>query len=77
MPKGISKEKELEERLRKIDEKIKLYQGYMEDLERERKQLLKKKEAADVKQLYQYLSEQHISVSQVLTVLAKSPDMKV
>lgn len=70
MPRRKATEMNYEEQLKKIEEKLERYRKYVSDLEAEQVELLEKKRTADVKMLYQYMEENHITVPEVLTVLS-------
>lgn len=70
MPRRKATEMNYEEQLKKIEEKLERYRKYVSDLEAEQEELLEKKRTADVKMLYQYMEENHITVPEVLAVLS-------
>lgn len=72
MPRGVRKREDYESQLKTIDEELTQYQHFIKELTEKRSELLKKKEESDVKKLYQYMSANGLSVSQVLTVLAET-----
>lgn len=74
MPRRKATEMNYEEQLKKIEEKLERYRKYVSDLEAEQVELLEKKRTADVKMLYQYMEENHITVPEVLTVLSAKPE---
>lgn len=74
MPRGIKNKDSYEDQLKKIDERIAKYQKCLETLAIEREDIAKKKEAADIQALYQYMQQNEISVQQVLAALAPTKE---
>lgn len=67
----------VEDQLKMVEEKLARYRKYTADLEKEREELLARKQKEDFAMLYQYMQENHISIPEVLAVLSAKPALKV